>query len=75
MDMSMPEMDGWTAASKIKKDERTTSIPLVALTAHALPGDRPRAIDSGCSEYVTKPMDLNELLKTVNNLVNREDII
>ena len=74
MDMSMPEMDGWTATALIKKNEMTSSIPLIALTAHALPGDRQRAMDSGCDEYVTKPMDLSELVEIVNQWVGvRED--
>ena len=66
MDLSMPEMDGWTATSMIKKDAATASIPLIALTAHALPGDRQRARDAGCDEYITKPMDLDELVTTVD---------
>ena len=61
----MPEMDGWTATALIKKDEQTVAIPLIALTAHALPGDRQRAMDAGCDEYITKPMDLDELVETV----------
>jgi two-component system, cell cycle response regulator DivK len=70
MDMSMPEMDGWTATALIKQKEATTSsIPLIALTAHALPGDRQRAMDAGCDEYITKPMDLVELLQSVNQWV------
>jgi len=71
LDMAMPEMDGWTAASKIKSDEQTASIPVIALTAHALPGDRQRAIDAGCDEYITKPMDLIELVDTVNKYLNK----
>ncbi len=66
MDLSMPEMDGWTATSLIKKDENISSIPLIALTAHALPGDRQRAFDAGCNEYITKPMDLDELVEAVD---------
>ncbi|MBC7876311.1 MAG: response regulator [Anaerolineales bacterium] len=70
MDMAMPEMDGWTATSIIKKrDSVTASIPLIALTAHALPGDRQRAMDAGCDEYITKPMDLIELLGSVDQWV------
>jgi CheY-like chemotaxis protein len=65
MDMSMPEMDGWTATSFIKHDAQTSSIPLIALTANALPGDRQRAMDAGCNEYITKPMDLGELVEAI----------
>jgi CheY-like chemotaxis protein len=71
MDMSMPEMDGWTATGLIKKEEKTKAIPLIALTAHALPGDRQRAMDAGCDEYITKPMDLEELVETVQHWVNK----
>ena len=66
MDLSMPEMDGWTAMSLIKGDARTSSIPMVALTAHVLPADRQRAMDAGCDEYITKPMDLLDLVESVN---------
>jgi CheY-like chemotaxis protein len=71
MDVAMPEMDGWTATRLIKSDTRTESIPLIALTAHALPGDRQRAMDSGCDEYITKPMDLLELVESVNHFLGR----
>lgn len=66
MDLQMPEMDGWTATRLIKENRTTSSIPLIALTAHALPGDRQRAFESGCDDYITKPMDLIELVETVD---------
>ena len=72
MDLSMPEMDGWTATGLIKKDPQTSSIPLIALTAHALPGDRQRAMDAGSDEYITKPMDLGDLVEAVNYWVNKK---
>ncbi len=72
MDLSMPEMDGWTATGLIKRDPQTSSIPLIALTAHALPGDRQRAMDAGCDEYITKPMDLGELVETVHYWVSKK---
>lgn len=71
MDLSMPEMDGWTATRLIKENKQTSAIPLIALTAHVLPGDRQRAVDSGCDEFITKPMDLLELVETVNRWVQR----
>ena len=71
MDLSMPEMDGWTATRLIKGNEQTNAIPLIALTAHALPGDRQRAFDAGCDEYITKPMDLLELLESVNDWIGK----
>ncbi|MCA2001140.1 MAG: response regulator, partial [Chloroflexi bacterium] len=54
-----------TATSILKGDNETSSIPLIALTAHALPGDRQRAMDAGCDEYITKPMDLEDLVEAV----------
>ncbi len=71
MDLAMPEMDGWTATRLIKSDARTKAIPLITLTAHALPGDRQRAMDSGCDEYITKPMDLLELVESVDHWLSR----
>ncbi len=71
MDMSMPEMDGWTATDLIKRNVQTSAIPLIALTAHALPGDRQRALDVGCDEYITKPMDLDELVETIHYWVKK----
>jgi CheY-like chemotaxis protein len=71
MDLSMPEMDGWTATRIIKNAEKTSSIPLIALTAHVLPGDRQRALDAGCDDYIPKPMDLMELLETVDRWMRR----
>lgn len=71
MDLAMPEMDGWTAIRLIKKNSQTASIPLIALTAHALPGDRQRAMQSGCDEYITKPMDLLDLVESVDHWMSR----
>ncbi len=71
MDLSMPQMDGWTATKIIKEDPSTLSIPLIALTAHALPSDRKRAMDAGCNEYITKPMDIDELVEAVEEWINR----
>lgn len=72
MDLSMPEMDGWTATRLIKKNDQTSSIPLIALTAHALSGDRQRAMDSGCDDYIAKPMDLLELVEAVERWVGKD---
>lgn len=58
MDLSIPEIDGWTAAREIKADPRTSHIPLLALTAHTLPGDRKRAIESGFDGYISKPINV-----------------
>ena len=66
MDLGMPEMDGWQAAQKLKSSEATSSIPLYALTAHALPSERHRAIQAGYDGYVTKPIDMQTFLDTIN---------
>ncbi|MEW5941865.1 MAG: response regulator [Chloroflexota bacterium] len=71
MDLSMPEMDGWAATSIIKKTPDIKSIPLIVLTAHALPGDRQRAMSAGCDQYITKPMDLGELVEVVNHWIQK----
>ena len=62
MDLSLPVMDGWEATRRLKSDPRTRAVPVIALTAHAMEGDRARAIDAGCDDYDTKPVDLPRLL-------------
>ena len=68
MDLSLPVIDGWTAAKKLKGDAATKSIPIIALTAHAMKGDREKAIEAGCDDYDTKPIDFERLLAKINNL-------
>ena len=75
MDLSMPIMDGWTATSLLKKDEHISNITVIAVTAYAMPGDRIRALNVGCDEYVTKPMDLLDLVETVNLWVNKGKVM
>lgn len=58
LDLSMPELDGWSVAKKLKADPATKAIPLVALTAHTLPGDRRKALSAGCDGYIAKPMKI-----------------
>lgn len=65
MDLSLPEMDGWTATERIKSDPETKHIPIIALTAHTLPGDRKRALDVGCDGYLSKPMNIEFFADTV----------
>ncbi len=61
MDLSLPQMDGWTATRHIKSKPELSKIPIIALTAHAMIGDRERALQAGCDDYLTKPINLREL--------------
>jgi len=70
MDLSMPEMDGWMAAEKLKADEITNPIPLYALSAHTLPSDRKRALEAGCDEYETKPFDFPRLTEKIEKILS-----
>ena len=67
MDLGMPEMDGWMAAEKIKLDPVTKAIPLIAITAHTLPRDRYRAIQSGYDGYISKPIHVQSFLNVIDN--------
>src|SRR5450631_4165337 len=69
MDMSLPVLDGWEATRQLKADERTRSIPVIALTAHAMAGDRQKALDAGCDDYDTKPIELPRLLEKMQRLI------
>jgi len=69
MDMSLPDLDGWECTRRIKADEDTKSIPVVALTSHAMSGDREKALAAGCDEYDTKPVDLPRLLEIIERLL------
>ena len=66
MDLSMPEMDGWTAAEKLNEDPATSAIPLYAITAHTLPRDRYRALQAGCDGYISKPIHVESFLEMIN---------
>ena len=68
MDLSLPEIDGWQAARTLKSDPGTRGIPVVALTAHAMLGDREKALEAGCDDYATKPVDLPLLLAMIERL-------
>ncbi len=68
MDLSLPGIDGYEATRRLKADIETAAIPVIALTAHAMPEDRQRALDAGCDEYDTKPIDLERLLGKITAL-------
>ncbi len=69
MDLSLPIVDGWEATRRIKADPATQSIPVIALTAHAMAGDEQKALEAGCDDYDTKPIDLKRLLGKIDNLL------
>ena len=69
MDMSLPVLDGWEASRKLKADPRTRRVPIIALTAHVMAGDRERAIEAGCDDYDTKPVELSRLLGKIEALL------
>jgi CheY-like chemotaxis protein len=71
MDLSLPKMDGWTAAQAIKSNPEIKHIPVLALTAHAMEGDRDRALAAGCDDYLTKPINLSELAIKLNKYMDK----
>ena len=71
MDMSLPGIDGWEATRRLKADSATSPIPVIALTAHAMAGDREKAIEAGCDDYDTKPVEFTRLLEKIEALLNK----
>ncbi len=69
MDMSLPEIDGWEATRRIKADPQTAAVPIIALTAHAMAGDREQALAAGCDDYDTKPVEFKRLLEKIRRLL------
>ena len=72
MDMSLPVFDGWEATRRIKAAPETKLIPVIALTAHAMAGDREKSLEAGCDDYDTKPIELERLLGKMEVLLNRK---
>lgn len=73
MDMSLPIMDGWQATQHIKADDSTSQIPIIALTAHAMESDRAKALEAGCDDYDTKPIELKRLLSKIETLLGNSE--
>jgi len=69
MDMSLPVMDGWEATRRLKADDETQQIPIIALTAHAIAGDRERCLAAGCDEYESKPVKFPRLLGKIEDIL------
>jgi CheY-like chemotaxis protein len=74
MDMSLPVMDGWEASRRLKADAGTRAIPIIALTAHAMAGDRDQALEAGCDDYDSKPVELSRLLGKMAALLGRSGV-
>jgi two-component system, cell cycle response regulator DivK len=72
MDMSLPVMDGWEATRQLKASPETKAIPIIALTAHAMSGDREKAMEAGCDDYDTKPIELSRLLAKMEALLGEK---
>ncbi len=72
LDMNLPVMDGWTVARHLKAEAGTARIPIIALTAHALSGDREKALEAGCDDYHPKPVDFSKLLSQIETALGRE---
>lgn len=69
MDLDLPVIDGWEATRRIKASPRSVAVPVLALTAHVMPGDREKAVDAGCDDYDTKPIDFKRLLGKIERLL------
>lgn len=69
LDMNLPQIDGWEVARRLKASDKTQAIPIIALTAHAMLGDREKALGAGCNDYHTKPIELAELMAQIETLL------
>ena len=74
MDISLPEMDGWEITRRLRADEHTSEIPIIALTAHVLVEDRAKALAVGCNDYETKPVDFHRLINKIEELLAERNL-
>jgi len=72
LDLTLPQIDGWHLATQIKSDPEMASIKVIALTAHALPGDRKRALEAGCDGYLTKPINIPTFISDLNSYLGKK---
>jgi CheY-like chemotaxis protein len=72
MDLDLPVVDGWEAARRLKQDQATRQIPIIALTAHAMLGSREKALAAGCDEFDTKPVDFDRLMQKISDLLSKK---
>lgn len=72
LDMNLPIMNGWETCEALRKEYPDQKLPIIALTAHAMSGDREKAIDAGCDDYATKPVDFKTLLEKINALIEND---
>ena len=72
LDMSLPEVDGWTVARTLRQKPEFASTLIVAITAHAMPGDREKTLDAGCDEFLTKPIDVPNFLPAITKILERK---
>ena len=70
LDLNLPILDGWTVASLLRANERTSALPIIDLTAHAMSGDKEKALAAGCTDYHSKPVDFTRLLAQIDALTN-----
>ena len=69
LDMDLPILNGWETCAALRANEKTATLPVIALTAHAMTGDKQKALEAGCNDYATKPIDFPDLLEKINNLL------
>lgn len=72
LDMNLPVIDGWGVAAMLRQDARTAALPIIALTAHAMSGDKEKAVAAGCTDYHSKPVDFARLVEQIEGLIGKQ---